>query len=275
MVSMSCLMVHWLSRLARKNVLPVGASLLEFGPQDMTTSRATIEAVARRHHGEGIARQFLEKIFEGESARRDFQRDFYSIFGIRFYTALDAFDDRAELKYDLNDPIEIARQYSIVTNFGTAEHVFNIGHVFEHAHRFLEPGGILLNCVPAFGDINHGFYNVHPLVYMKLAEANGYAVEDFQYIDNITTRSELAETRPGEEFAFDELPVKMADMKVLKDFQRKISVLFILNSQSHETEIFGITHPSIVMDYCFVALRKLRAAEFVVPNQYSLDVPAH
>lgn len=45
-MAISCLIVHWLSRLAKTGIIPLGGSLLEYGPQDIITSRKIIYGVA-------------------------------------------------------------------------------------------------------------------------------------------------------------------------------------------------------------------------------------
>jgi hypothetical protein len=69
----------------------------------------------------------------------------------------------------------------LATNFGTAERVFNIGELFHSIHDALRPGGVAMHVLPAFGDIDHGFYNIHPAVYFDLAAADDYTIEDKFY----------------------------------------------------------------------------------------------
>jgi SAM-dependent methyltransferase len=81
----------------------------------------------------------------------------------------------------------------VVTNFGTAEHVFDIATAFRSMHRLVKPGGVILHCMPAFAFIDHGFYNIHPVFYIELAKANAYDIVDFSYVDNMFVRNRFHE----------------------------------------------------------------------------------
>ena len=91
-------------------------------------------------------------------------------------TAIDFNGTEKALKIDLNHPISLPQKYGLVTNFGTAEHVFNIGQVFKSIHEVTLPGGLMIHGLPFLGWIEHGFYNVNPTCYWDLADANNYSV---------------------------------------------------------------------------------------------------
>jgi hypothetical protein len=58
-MALSYLLVAWLNDLARRGILPDGSSLIEFGPQDLTTGRRAVERIAQdRGHPD-----LVEKIF--------------------------------------------------------------------------------------------------------------------------------------------------------------------------------------------------------------------
>ena len=61
--------------------------------------------------------------------------------------------------------------------------------------------------MPVFGDVNHGFYNIHPTVYLDLAEANGYIVEDIRYFDQINRRTDEHVRSFRDDVDFDALPI--------------------------------------------------------------------
>jgi len=275
-MAMSSLIVHWLSHLAKSGIIRKGENLLEFGPQDMITPRKIIEGVAYKHLGND-ANTVIEDIFEGEKPKPLYQKHFYSIFGFSKYESLDYFDKRADYKYDLNyvfDPdterkydLNYARapyeKYFAVTNFGTAEHCFNIAASFHTAHSFLKVGGIFLYVLPAFGDINHGFFNIHPNVYVGLARYNKYDVLDFRYVDDIGGKTNFVNQRDYKPFDFNELPIKFDD--IITDRIREKSIqIFIKNVLSREIKSLE----DRVYDYCFVALRKTVEQPFRFPSQY-------
>ena len=120
-----------------------------------------------------------------------------------------------------------------MTNFGTTEHVFNIGQSFENIHNLLNVGGLQLHTLPAYGYIDHGFYNIHPCAYLDMAKANEYEIVDFNYIDNINTR--MARPIEVEPFDFGTLPIQLSDTSDTYALMTKALMLFHDNLRSAET----------------------------------------
>ena len=260
--------IEWLSSLALRSQIPAGAAVLDLGTQDIWAEREPLQRVAARHVGTADCKKTMAAIFDGKAPGPRSQRDFYSIFGAGSYRSLDLADARADFALDLNLPVPAdTGTYDVVTNFGTTEHVFNISQTFANIHALLKVGGIQLHSLPAYGCIDHGFYNIHPCVYLDMARANAYEIVDALYIDNINVRM----TRPiqAEPFDFGTLPIQYRDMSDTNALQAKAVMLFHQNLQSAiamPDKRVPIIH---VFDMMFVALRKTSdsPAEFVTPAQ--------
>ncbi len=93
------------------------------------------------------------------------------------FSAIDSVDMGGPnaLRYDLNEPLPLTRDYDIVINTGTAEHVFDQRQVFETIHDRTRQGGIMVHAFPTAGCVDHGFYNHQPNLLNEIAMANGYA----------------------------------------------------------------------------------------------------
>jgi len=128
--------------------------------------------------------------------------------------------------------------------------------------------------MPSFGDIDHGFYNIHPVFYRKFCEANAYQIADFQFVDNFANRNWYCQEQLKEEFNFDSLPIKLADMGDYRTLRKKVYENYIRNSASIETKLYQEKHGNTIEDYCFVALKKLKDAPFIVPTQYGDRIPS-
>jgi SAM-dependent methyltransferase len=277
----------WLSRLANRRQLPDGASWVDLGPQDIQLPRSSLLSLASRHRTQAEAARLVDGMFVDDRVRRDGQLAFYGLFGARSYTSIDLDDPIAVHKLDLNSPVPDAiGQFDVVTNFGTAEHVFNIGQLFETIHDLLKPGGVSLHVCPSFAFVNHGFYNLNPNLYIEMARQNGYELIDFSYIDNMFVRDQL---QPGKAapFDFDALPIALADMESTQHFMTKVVARFTENLHSSDTReiLYRLSpdkagtgqhrfpgpdfHICFVFDLAFVALRKLRPGrgDFVMPIQ--------
>ncbi|MBI3919759.1 MAG: hypothetical protein HY322_22450, partial [Betaproteobacteria bacterium] len=68
---------------------------------------------------------------------------FYKVFlGYGSITAIDFHGTPSALKLDLNYPVSLGRQFDIMVNGGTAEHVFNVFQFFKSSHEMTRPGGL-------------------------------------------------------------------------------------------------------------------------------------
>lgn len=79
--------------------------------------------------------------------------------------ALDFTDkDAAQHIHDLNRPVPEAlkRQFDVVIDGGTSEHIFYIAQALDSCHEMLKPGGLMLSFVAADGWFGHGFFQSGP-----------------------------------------------------------------------------------------------------------------
>lgn len=126
---------------------------------------------------------------EGSSA------DYMKSIGYGGYTCIDVNQRHGALQMDLNyllaEKYDFHDEFDLVTNNGTGEHIFDQAAVFRNAHALTRPGGVMLHVLPFHNYINHGFYNVQPILFHDLARANQYNI----------LRMSLA-NRDGSEIAF-------------------------------------------------------------------------
>jgi SAM-dependent methyltransferase len=268
-MGISAVMVHWFARLHKKRAFADASSIVELGPQDVMTTPAIFQSALGPMTDKAAMADLLGEMFEDGRPKPWAQQALYRHLGLQDYNSIDMFDPRANWRLDLNYPCRLPRRFSVVTNFGSSEHIFDIAQSFRTVHDLLEPGGIALFVLPAFGDIDHGFWNVHPTVYFDVAQENGYSILDFVYIDNFGVRCRLAEERPDEPFLFRDLPIKVEDC-IQPSLPRTVTLQYIQNLNNPDTARLGMEFPCIVFDYCFVALRKPGEGEeqgFVFPTQ--------
>jgi hypothetical protein len=86
---------------------------------------------------------------------------YFEAIGFASYTAIDVNSRHGSLVMDLNNNLVeeygFKRQFNLVTNNGTGEHIFDQGAVFRNAHELTKPGGFMIHCLPYNNYINHGF----------------------------------------------------------------------------------------------------------------------
>jgi hypothetical protein len=266
-VAINALQVGWLSQLARKGILRPGDSMVEFSPQDVIASRQAVENYGRRHQGPETLAKLMDEIFDGEKPRATGIPAFYRLFGIEHYRSTDLLDSRATWIRDFNHLVKLPEQFRVATNFGTAEHVFDIGQMFRSMHDALAPGGVALYVLPTFGDIDHGFYNIHPTMYFDLAKANGYVIDDFHYVDRWDIRNRVLESDLTADIDFDAMPIGAKEVADRSLLQRRVTETFVANYNRVDTQQYGANYPSVLYDYCICALRKVSSAPFRMPIQ--------
>jgi SAM-dependent methyltransferase len=264
-MAISPIVVAWMSNLKSRGVLRGGA-MLEMGPSDLILyTPASIEFYIRRHVPAERVGAVMDKIFDSQGHfRSEGIAPLYGVFGYEKYRSIDLGDPRADWQCDLNYPVDIPERFDAITNFGTAEHVFNISEVFRSMHALLRKGGVQLHVMPVAGAVNHGFYNIHPTVYLDVAKANDYVVEDIRYIDEIDRRTSEHTARFQDDVDFEALPIGRAQLELPLTLEAEVD-------KTH-TAIQQRTPGVVAKDYAFVALRKVREQPFRIPIQ-SLYAP--
>lgn len=162
-----------LNKLHEQGLLKPGGSVLEFGAQDISADPLTL-ALCR--HGERTA---------PPPPGITSAQDFYASYGLTRYTSIDATAAHGALAYDCNLDLTtvygFSERFDLVTDIGTFEHCFNISTAFGNAHRACLPGGVMIHALPAQGNANHGFYNIHPTLFDMIASANNYNIIDISF----------------------------------------------------------------------------------------------
>lgn len=103
-------------------------------------------------------------------------REWYREIGCGRYESIDS-NGRGTINFDLNRkwgrPEE---EFDLVTDFGTAEHIFNQAEVWRTIHRLAKVGGYIAFDKPTQGYPEHGFYNYHETFFRDVAATNGWRV---------------------------------------------------------------------------------------------------
>ena len=75
-------------------------------------------------------------------------------------TTLDYFDSRADLRYDMNQPVPEGEhnRYGTLIDIGSLEHLFDTAGCLENCFRMVRPGGSYLLHTPINGYFGHGLH---------------------------------------------------------------------------------------------------------------------
>jgi len=120
--------------------------------------------------------------------------------GVKEVTTLDHFDQRADLKYDMNVPIPHYEneKYSTVLDIGSLEHVFDTRQCLENCLRMVQVGGIYMLHTCVNGYLRHGFHVFNPqgllsslelnnfeIMYLKYTTSRGKVIDDPEYGEDV------------------------------------------------------------------------------------------
>jgi hypothetical protein len=102
---------------------------------------------------------------------------FYRLLGLPTYRSIDVNEDYGAIPLDLNVPLaddSLRGQFDVVTDFGSAEHVFNVSEAYRSIHRLCRADGLII-AIQGFYRGN-GYYLFDHSFFEGLAMANGYDV---------------------------------------------------------------------------------------------------
>ena len=76
---------------------------------------------------------------------------------------------------NLNEAVDLGRQFDTVVDCGTSEHVFDIARAFRNAIALCRVGGRIVHALPSNSECGHGFYQLSPELFFSLySERNGF-----------------------------------------------------------------------------------------------------
>lgn len=145
-------------------VMTIGRHRLNVSTDDLETffrtrNRADLAARASDGSMEGYCEELLRVAFGAEIVK-----------------SMDASDyEQADIVHDMNTPLLSNEHYSVVLDFGTLEHVFNVPVALDNIAALCAPGAHILHVLPSNNYVGHGFYQFSPeLFYQVYAPERGY-----------------------------------------------------------------------------------------------------
>jgi hypothetical protein len=98
---------------------------------------------------------------------------------VKEYMPIDLNGENGAKKWDLSKPLKTTKTFSLVTDFGTSEHVDDYYQCFANIHQLCKVGGIMLHENPKTGNWpQHGKNYVTTEFYQDLAVKAGYEILD-------------------------------------------------------------------------------------------------
>jgi len=161
---------------------PFSGSICTLGRQHVYVTAEELERVTCAHDV-SVTPAARELHREPELAARGFISDdsLFASLGFHRTVRLDfsAYEAADEI-LDLNEqetPEHLLRQFEVVLDSGTLEHVFTVPSVLRHCVRMVKPGGRIIHLTPSSNCVDHGLYSVSPTLYADFYSACGCQVE--------------------------------------------------------------------------------------------------
>ena len=251
---------YWMRTLQERNVFDGGKSVIELGPSLFRwPEKPLLRFLDKYYPDKDQQARFLGKLTLADGTYKEpVARGFYELLGFEHYDAIDYGDGDATIKHDLNQELPITRQYDLVADFGTIEHVFNIGEAFRTVHNLTRPGGVNLHVLATFGGYYHGFYNTHSVTWKSLAQANNYEVLDLLYLHDMQVEHRRVEKHLYAKF--EDIKDREVRLQHIRFFVDYFSSLITGKERTHS--------------HILAAFRKTSDKPFVYPhqiNKYSID----
>ncbi|MCH4544437.1 class I SAM-dependent methyltransferase [Rhizobium changzhiense] len=110
----------------------------------------------------------------------DTSAGFFHNLGFENISALDISDyEGADIIADLNEPDlpqRIGRQFDVVYDSGTLEHIFDAPSAMRSIAQLVKIGGVVVHATPSNGFLDHGFWQVSPDLYRTFYKKAGFEI---------------------------------------------------------------------------------------------------
>jgi len=142
--------------------LAAGGDVLMLGRQANALETADL-AVLEQHYG--LALSALA------GSTQPWSEAFFQRLGAAKVESLDYSDyEGAALIHDMNQPWPTGlppKQYNLVYDGGTLEHVFHLPQALLNAMSLVKPGGVFVGASPCDGWLGHGFHQLQPELFFR------------------------------------------------------------------------------------------------------------
>lgn len=150
--------------LLRKEISFNGKSVLTLGRQDVHATQIELDSFLKH-----------KKIINDKTGKLLTDKEFFKKLGYEEVYSIDKFDPgNNDFNFDLNNRIDLQKQFDLVADFGTVEHIFNIAEAIKTMAKHTKLGGMILNISPTSGYFNHGFFCLNPTFFHSFYLKNGF-----------------------------------------------------------------------------------------------------
>ncbi len=173
--------------LYRKGLLQGRKSIVEMGSQDMNMNLSYFQDLLGSYGMKVDDLAPFDRMKSYPERPRTSSREFYKLLGLSEYSCVDLDKVHGAIPIDLNQPFsdqKWSNHFDVVTDFGTNEHIFNVGEAYRTLHRLCKQSGLMIiqQCIY----LGNGFYNFDLGFFESLAAANGYEIMHSSYVVDVS-----------------------------------------------------------------------------------------
>lgn len=158
-------------------------SVIEYGSQDLNENFDVTSSVFDKFNV-SYDRDTLMK--SCDVAGKKSAKVMFSSLGYTKYDCIDLNGEHGALQMNLNEDLlqtyGFKSQYDLVTNCGATEHCFDQAGAIKNMHNLCKAGGLMYYVIPCYGSDDHGFFHVNPRLFFTMAKANGYTIENLDFL---------------------------------------------------------------------------------------------
>lgn len=163
-------------------------------------------------------------------------KPFYKLLGIDEYTSIDSNGEHGSIQHDWNTSFndqKLFNQFDVVTDFGSAEHVFNIVEPYKTLHKLCKQGGLIVISQALWG--GNGFFLMDRPFIDGIAAANNYKVISISYV--VCTKET---TKNGSNYQFH-IPMNSSLIRTI-DLNKVVSIQISAVMEKRDNEEFKIPY---------------------------------
>jgi len=180
-----------LLELNSQGLLKDKTNVLDIGSQEIHISGKDLKELFENAGLEKNLVDTFPNINNFPSKPRPSSKYLYNSFGLNNYECLDINGEHGAIKFDLNHPFNDEtkfEKFDIVTDFGSCEHVYNIGETYKTIHKLTKTNGLIIIIQSLFQ--GNGYFTLEDTFLEGLAAANDYKILHSSYVITTGEKSE-------------------------------------------------------------------------------------
>ena len=166
-------------------------SVLEIGSQELHIQHEDLKEMVKMSGLDSDLLENIPNIKNWPFSPRTSSKYFYEMLGLKNYNSIDINGIYNAIPHDLNEPFNdksMFNKFDIVTDFGSCEHVFNVGECYKTLHNLLKPGGYMI--VDQAMLKGNGYFKFDESFFEGIATANNYKIIFNSYVISLGKKTE-------------------------------------------------------------------------------------